>query len=476
MPLAQCFYNIDQRGILVNQGRLAAFKEHLKDEIQKSCQKIETSFSCKVVNKGQKGVKTPPGTLNLSSPPQLKEFLTKTLGIKLPKTKTKRASGYSFEESTGEEALNEAYAKTGHTALKEILRVRELNKIEGTYADATLLDSVLYSSYSVAVTKTGRRSSRSTPFTDSRGKKIGTNGQNLPKQSTLGKDFRYCLVARPGKVFLSCDQVQAEDWVVSGIITDVGGGTKGLDELRLGVDRHKRLAMAIFQKPESECGKGTMFRFMGKKTRHAGNYDMRAPMMASSLAKEGFSLSVKYCDTLLERFHNNEPEIRGSFHHYVETQLRTKRILRTPIGREMYFFGLRPDSDNSKLFKEGYAWIPQSTVGDNTGLAVLHCERHAEGLVVMDGHDSITLEVDATEGEIIKGAELLRDAFARDLVFPNGSVVRIPIEYSLGFDLKNETEFKCLEELKIGLRNILNTSPQPPSHQSPIISGVPLQQ
>jgi DNA polymerase I-like protein with 3'-5' exonuclease and polymerase domains len=292
----------------------------------------------------------------------------------------------------------------------------------------------------------------------------------------LGKRFRYCVIARPGKIFLSCDQSQAEDWVVSAIIADMCGDTKGLDELRLGIDRHKRLATQIFQKTEAECGKGTMFRFMGKKTRHAGNYGMKEGMMSSSLAKEGFSLPVKFCATLLERFHNYEPEIRNTFHRYVEDTIRKTRTLRTPVGREFYFFGLRPDSDNSKIFKEGYAYIPQSTVGDNTGLSVLHCERECPGLVVMDTHDAVTLEIDDNEEAIIQGIELLKASFDRTFTFPRGVQIKIPIEFTLGYDLKNEMELTCQGDVKTGLRNILNTLRQPQSPPSVITSGVPLQQ
>jgi DNA polymerase I-like protein with 3'-5' exonuclease and polymerase domains len=471
MPLARIFHEIDRRGVLVDQKRLETFKKGLDTDLQTACQKIEAVLHMPVVPKGKKGQKPVPGVLNLSSVPGLKKVLTDVLKIKLKKDwKTK-------EESTGEESLNEAYAQTGNPVIKEILRVRELNKIKGTYADATLLDSTLYTSYAVTGTVTGRRSSRETPFTSEKGHKIGTNVQNLPKQSDLGKRFRECIIARPGKIFVSCDQVQAEDWVVCAIIASVSGNTDGLNELKNGVDRHKRLATQIFQKSESECSKGTMFRFMGKKTRHAGNYGMQAPKMAVELAKEGFSLGVKYCETLLERFHGYEPEIRLSFQKSVEDNIRSSRTLRTPVGRERYFFGLRPDADNSKIFKEAFSYIPQSTVGDNTGLGILYCEDFRPRWVIMDGHDSVTLELDDREDEILSGLELLTSAFNREFEFPNGVKIKIPIEFALGYDLKNEVELdprKC-ENLKTGLRLIYPMSDQLRNPHSPTSSGVPLQ-
>jgi DNA polymerase I-like protein with 3'-5' exonuclease and polymerase domains len=470
MPLARAFHEIDRRGILVSEERLDKFKLHLKTELQDACQKIEAVVNLPVIPKGGKGVKTPKGTLNLSSVPSLKRVLVDVLKIKLKK------DFKSKQDSTGEEALNEAYAATGNPVLKEILRVRELNKINGTYAHATLLDSILYTSYTVTGTKTGRRSSRETPFTASSGHKIGTNMQNLPKQSDLGKLFRECLIARPGKIFLSSDQSQAEDWIVCAIIAAVSGSTKGLDELRNGIDRHRRLATQIFNKTEDECKKGTMFRFMGKKTRHAGNYGMQASMMSSSLAKEGFSLSKRYCEVLLDKFHSFEPEIRNSFQQSIENIIRTTRYLQTPVGRGMYFFGLRPNADNSKIFKEGFAYIPQSTVGDNTGLAVLHCETNSPGLVVMDGHDSITIEIDDDIDSILEGIDLLTESFNREFDFGNGVKIKIPIEFELGYDLKNEEEFspnKCRGNVKTGLQAILNTLRQHPSHRSHTTSGAP---
>jgi len=479
MPLARVFHEIDRRGVLVDQTRLTKFVKGIDEDLVKACAKIEAVVKLKVVPKGTKGKKTEAGTLNLSSVPELKKVLTDVLGIKLKKDwKTKN-------ESTGEEALNEAYATTGNPVLKEILRVRELNKIRGTYASATLLDSVLYTSYSVTGTVTGRRSSRETPFTSENGHAIGTNVQNLPKQSELGKKFRECVIARPGKIFVSCDQVQAEDWIVCGIIADVSGDHAGLDELLQGVDRHKRLATQIFQKPELECIKGTMFRFMGKKTRHAGNYGMKAPKMAIELAKEGFSLGVKYCETLLERFHAYEPHIKSSFQRSIEDAIRNTRTLRTPIGRERYFFGLRPGENNDKIFKEAFSYIPQSTVGDNTGLAILFCERNVPGWVILDGHDAVTLEVEDSIDEVYKAYELLTESFNRIITFPNGTQIKIPIEFELGYDLRDEDSkgqfskgfnpSKCAD-VKTGLRHTLDILHQLRSPHCHLSSGAVLQQ
>lgn len=446
MPLARAFYDIDRRGVLIDQARLSKFLDHLNNKLAEAADRVERVAKRKVVARAPKerkgkAAKLDPSVLNISSVPQLRRFLVDEIHLKLKKD---RESG---EYSTGEEALQEAFAETGNKVLKDILTIRELNKIKGTYAETALVDSILYSSYSAAGTITGRRSSGSTPFTSERGYPIGTNAQNLPKHSELGLMFRECVVARPGKIFVSCDQVQAEDWIVQGLITDNGGGDFGLKELQGRVDRHRRLATQIFNKTWDECNKDSLFRYLGKKTRHAGNYGMRGQKMAVVLVTEGFKVEdfhpvgrltlPDYCDAMLAQFHRVEPGIQGVFQVYVQETIKRTRTLTTPIGRSRYFFGLRPGDSNDKIIREAFSYIPQSTVGDNTGLAVLYCEHSNPGLVVMDGHDAIVLEVELTEEAIHSAIALLTEAFNRVIKFPNGLELQIPIEFEMGFDLKN---------------------------------------
>lgn len=452
MPLARVLHEVDRRGVLVDPVRLVNYVTELDRRLASAIAKIEQPLGMKVIPKAPKGAKPTAGILNLSSPTQLRDVL---LSLKIPLKKERGAKS----ESTNEESLQQAFAETGNPILKEILIVRELNKLRGTYALAETVDNILYTIFKATGTVGGRRSSSETPFTASNGRKIGTNLQNIPKQSELGKAFRHCLVSRPGMVFVECDQVSAEDWIVWGIIADASGSTRGIEELRAGIDRHQVLASKIFNKPKSECGHGTLFRFFGKKTRHAGNYDMQAYRMSIELAKEGFNMGVRYCDALLMGFHNAEPEIRGVFHRWVQDCIRDTRTLRTPIGRERYFFGLRPYADNSKIYKEAYSYVPQSTIGDNTGLAILVVEA-ARPWVILDTHDAVTLEVSDTVDSVIEACEILEKAFDREIVFPNGFTLKVPISYQIGYNLKDEVEFKCEEFKEHGSRLISATLDQ----------------
>jgi DNA polymerase I-like protein with 3'-5' exonuclease and polymerase domains len=432
LPLARAFHSIEKRGVNTDAEKLEDLRRFLLLSLEEVATEIEceigrhVAFSSRHANRLGWDRKD---YANLSYPGDVRKIL-EAKGFTLPYS---RATG---SRTTGEDALNALYAQSGDEIILKILHAREYSKILGTYVNAKLHNGILYSSYSVIGTVTGRRSSRKNIFG------YGTNHQNLPIHSELGKKFRECIRARPGRLLLSCDQEQAEDWIVNAIIAAFGGDYSGLNELRQGIDRHRRLASRLFAKPETACGKDTPERFMGKKTRHAGNYDMGPEEMARQMVKEGHTgIPVGLCSHLLEMFHGDNPGIRGVFHKYVQDQLSNTRLLRTPLGRERIFLGCRPFSDNRKVFKEAYSFLPQGTVGDNTGFAILFCERNDPGLVVLDAHDAATLEIPDNPDCLLRGVQLLGHSFDRPLQIGDVTV-NIPIEFEVGYDLGHMVGFK----------------------------------
>jgi uracil-DNA glycosylase family 4 len=472
MPLARAFHSIDKRGISVDPLLLDSLRMDITKEQDERCVAISQYLQgkpvtistarahalAKVLDIDVKNV------LNIASVPQLKELLKNELKIKL------KIDRHTHKETTGEESLNDAFASTGNPVLKDILRIRELNKILGTYVDAKLSSSVFYSCYSVTGTVTGRRASRKNFLG------FGSNGQNQPKHSDLGERFQGVFIARPGHVFVYCDQASAEEWPVQGIIADVSGDDSGIralyESMATGISRHARLAAQLFGLPlEKVNNKECIEYYIGKKTRHAGTYDMRENTMAAQMAAEGFVVETKFCKLFLEKFHEVEPNIRKVYHKYVETTLNRTRTLTTPLGRERVFHSLRPYGDNGKVYREAYAYIPQSTVGDNNGLAILHCQTTRPGLVLMDGHDSCLLEVEDNWESVLAGVKLLDKAYDRTMTFPNGFQIKIPIDYKIGFSIKGLKKCPgCSNEA--GLMSIYMTLHQQQSPQNDTIFGV----
>ena len=480
IDLARKLHYVAYRGLKVDQIELKQLENDITSKLAETCTRIEGLINAPAVFSSAEQ-KRKPNSINIASPAQLVKLLL-ARGLKVPKDR------FSGNYTTGEAKLHTLFAESGDVLLNEVLTVRELNKIEATTVKAVLVNDTFYSDYVVGGTGTGRRSSREFPvhLIGQRESGFGGNGQNIAKHSKLGKQFRRALKARSGKIFLSCDQMSAEDWIVQGIIADQSGDMSGINDLRSGVDRHCKLAMFVCGMPEDKCNKaaeksGLIFRYIGKRTRHGGNYDMHGNTMSGVMAKEGYSVPAANCEQLLNRFHLAEPNIKGVFHEYVQRTITNTRHLDNLFGRGRDFFGFCPWRDNSEVFRVGYAYIPQGTVGDNTGRAIRYCEQRSFGCVVSESHDSIILEIDDNVDSIFHGVQLLTNAFNNKLIFPKGFELVIPIEFELGYNITDtvglgDQILKCANLSKAGLLNTWRTLRQQVKHQVSISTGVPLVQ
>jgi hypothetical protein len=435
------YHKISNRGILVDAKRLEEAKNYIDIEITKELATICGAWKCHVYL-GAANDDGSKDSVNLNSSSGTRTPLLKlqSLGYKIPKiSKRNEDTGeYESKESLAELslqrilAINQFNIMGGDPVIKAILRIRELSTLKSRYVNARLYyrDGFGYylSSYNVAGTTTGRRSSKKHVFG------FGNNAQNFPSHGEEAAVYKRCLVARPEHIFLFVDQIQAEEWPVSALAQN----HEALRDLREGVDRHKKLAAQVFNIPLITVT--DLQRYLGKKIRHARNYGMRGQTMSDSLAKEGYAIPTATCQHLLDLVGKIDPNVEGVFHSYVERELYSSRILLTPFGRERQFFGLRAGDNggNQKVFREAYSFIPQSTVGDNTGFAVYTIESEAGGTIVQEGHDSIVQEPLDNLEAIWTCAQKTIIAFDRTITFHNGISVDIPIEAKLGYDLNTQ--------------------------------------
>ena len=470
------YHGIDKVGIRIHTGRLAQAEREVNEEITKHLAIIKNKWGCHVYV----GAANDDGTdtsvnLNASSGKRTPLLKFKELGYDVPKVSQRDpdTGEYHSKDSLAELALQKMLATNqfniigGDPVIRALLSIRELQTLKTRYINANLYfcegEAYFLTNYNVAGTGSGRRSARKHAFG------YGGNAQNFPKHGVNARIFRRCLVTRPGKIFLFVDQIQAEDWPVSALAKN----ENALNDLRTGIDRHKKLAMAVFRLNEDfydEKGwKDSTERYLGKKIRHANNYDMRGPTMSDSLAKEGYSLGAAACQGLLDVANMIDPNIKGVFHEYVRRTIYDTGMLTTPFGREHQFFGLRPgdNSGNNKVFREGYAFIPQSSIGDNTGFAVYDLSYDGGGVdnrtasantpfsVIQESHDSIAQEIDDSVDTIWNYCQRTIKAFRRVMVFGNGFQVEVPVEGEIGYSfyktvtLKNlATGSKKLEDIR----------------------------
>lgn len=450
--LQAVYFDISNRGIRVNTAGIKHAKSIVSAEITRNLAIASNQWGCKVfIGAENNPTEANSGAVNLNATQGQFALLAKlkALGYNVPKIPKKNEEGdYESEYSTGELALqkmlslNQFNYPGGDPAIKAILRVREYSKLKSSYLNSRLLrrgvDHYYLSIYNVAGTVTGRRNSKKHTFG------FGNNGQNFPKHSEVAELFLRCLIPREGNIFLLVDQIQAEDWPVSALSQNL----IALQELGSGVDRHTALASMIFGIPISARSlsewKESMERYLGKKVRHAHNYDMTAPRMSDELAKEGHSIPTASCDYLLKKVDAVEPNVKGIFHKYVQNIVSSTRILITPFGRERQVLGARPGDYNNTIFKECYAFIPQSVVGDNTGFSVLELENSPskKGIIIQEGHDSIAQDTPRDVDTIHSSLLQTNKAFNRDIRFHNGIQIKIPIEAELGLSLSKEDRVK----------------------------------
>ena len=452
--LAGVYHKISKRGILTSPSLLADLRKDINNKLVLLCDKLTQNWGV-YVYVGPVTPTLPHSTnqlfkvnINSSSGDNCLLNALKKLGYSVPATrkKDKETGEYEFAESADQLTLMKMFAVSGDENLKHVLRIRELAKILSTYVNAKLHRDIYYSAYNVSATVTGRRGSHKTVFG------YGGNGQNFPKHSELGEEFLKCLIARPNKIFLMADQMSAEEWPVAAL----SGNHNAIRELSATSwpdnDRHTKLACFIFnvqvtdytkQEWKNPATKAGIMRYLGgKKPRHANNYGMRGQRMSEILASEGFAFPPKQCDEILEKVHQFDPSVRNVFHVNIRNEINSKRFLKTPLGRERQFFGLRPNNANYSIFNEAYSYIPQSTVGDNTGLSVLWLDDNGYNDVVQESHDSLVNEVDDDLAVLEKQLGSVAAAFNRVIRFDNGFEICIPIEGEIGYNFKDTVKLK----------------------------------
>jgi hypothetical protein len=103
------------------------------------------------------------------------------------------------------------------------------------------------------------------------------------------------------------------------------------------------------------------------------------------------------------------------------------------------------------VFRDAYSYIPQGSIGDNTGAALLYCEQKELELVVSETHDALLLEINDTFEDVLFGVRLLQRAFKRILRCQNGFEFEIPIEMDLGYNLKDTNGLPNFSEESIQL-------------------------
>ena len=261
-----------------------------------------------------------------------------------------------------------------------------------------------------------------------------SNMQNLPPEMLK------FLVADPGCFLYNIDLSQAENRIVAYIAPE----PNMIAAFEKGIDIHRQTAgLLMNKKPEdvsdeegsSSIGGGLFSeRFWGKKSNHSLNYDLG--YRAFALVCEIPDNEAKY---VVDRYHSVYPGVR-QYHAWIRAQLGKNRTITNCLGRKRLFTNRWGDD----LYKEAYAFIPQSTVADiinERGLAFVMDNPSFQGAEILNQvHDSLVVQISYETVPIYRHAEILKllvDSLQTPISF-RGMTFSIPADTAVGLTLNKK--------------------------------------
>jgi DNA polymerase I-like protein with 3'-5' exonuclease and polymerase domains/uracil-DNA glycosylase len=297
---------------------------------------------------------------------------------------------------------------------------------------------------------------------DENGKKkdkpIGTAFQIMTKHGDIGEDVREMYVPdSPDEIFVQADSSQAEARVVWLLAGDEEA-LRLVDE----IDYHAWTASWFFGGTESDYSKKVLgyehpIRFAGKTLRHAGHLGAgkrRAAISVNTDARK-YKIPIQITEAIAEQalkiFHTKQPKIQKVFQNtIIDILKRTRQLVApvpygvdSPIGGKRIFF----ERGGDELYRQGFSYIPQRAVSDNTKAAALRIrERIPQIKIVMESHDSLLFCVPKIH--LTGWSLIIKQEFERPIDFSRCSIPRrelsIPCEIETGTDYKNLSKFKDL--------------------------------
>lgn len=353
-PLIAVLFQMERRGIGLDQSFLATMGQQLKERLAKLEQEIFNLVGME---------------FNLASPSQLADVLF--VKLQLPTTGIKKGK---TNYSTGQKELDKLRGK--HPVIELIEETRELAKLINTYIDALPKqvgeDERIHTTFNQNIVSTGRLSS------------TNPNLQNIPVRGELGRQIRQAFVPADGRVFVSADYSQFE-LRLAGILAN---DQDLVDSFNQGIDIHAKTASDIYQIPIEEISKDQ------RRNAKTINFGVLYGMSPHGLSVET-GMSLIEAKRFITDYFNLRQPIRQYMDQTVE-QARTDGFVETYFGRRRPTPDVRSSNFMVRKGAERAAInMPiQGTEADLMKLAMIRLEKELEGLgsLILQVHDSLLVE------------------------------------------------------------------------------------
>jgi DNA polymerase-1 len=219
---------------------------------------------------------------------------------------------------------------------------RELSKLVSTYAhklpEALEVDGRIHSQFDSLRTQTGRYASSEY---GNKGKKKGTNFQNIPARTELGKSIRKCVIPDPGCLLISSDLSQIEPRVIAHLLYTWFGDSSMRDLYLANKDLYTNMAMIVFKLPYESCiDKAKIYNPDGSywEPRKLMKTGVLAGLYGQSV--RGFALKMGVSEEVSQQFfdglYSQFPGIKP-FREKILAELRRNGYSTTLFGRKRRF-------------------------------------------------------------------------------------------------------------------------------------------
>lgn len=365
MPLLPVLAQMEQNGIMLDVETLNRQSNQITQKIGELEQTIQTKAGM---------------PFNINSPKQLGEVLFDLLRIVEKPKKTKTG-----QYQTNEEVLSEL--APDHPIVQEILQYRQLTKLKNTYLDALpndvyTLTGRIHTSFSQAVTTTGRLSSQN------------PNIQNIPVRTEEGRQIRQAFIPKSGFKLLASDYSQIELRIMAEL-----SGDEGLQQaFQSGEDIHAATAARVFDVALSD-----VTREMRSKAKMV-NFGIIYGISAFGLAQR-ISIPRGEAAEIIKQYQQAYPGVQDYLdqtiafaqqHEYVETVTGRRRYIRDINAKNgMVRSGAERNAINAPI---------QGTAADMIKIAMIRVQKILEKqatktTMLLQVHDELVFEVAPDEQE-----------------------------------------------------------------------------
>lgn len=364
LPLMQVLYQMEVDGVKVDKTILNELGNRFCDEISVLSKEIyELS-----------GV-----VFNIASPKQLGEVLFEKLSLP---TSKKTKSGFSTDADVLAKLVDV------HPIVPLVIKVRQLNKLYGTYIEGIrqliTKESLVHTTYNQTLTSTGRLSS-SDP-----------NMQNIPIRDEVGREIRKMFVPRYD-LLISADYSQIELRLLAHFSQD----EVLIETFNNGVDIHSRVASEIFNVP-IELINANM-----RRAAKAVNFGIIYGISQYGLSQNigiTFSQASKYISKYFESY----PKIKAYLNSSVSDAKRDGFIT-TITGRRRQIPELKSANAQIRAFGERAAMnMPlQGSAADIIKIAMINVSKalksnKLQSKLIMQVHDELVIDTVESEKEKVQ--------------------------------------------------------------------------